>query len=173
MANSVILAITASFMGLSEEESKEFVTRYFWWLFFAAPVILGVLGGAYWGIARWLQTRRDRRRRHQIILAERVMALQHMVREAQEVSRELERYLVDRLTAMETLNARVDEQQQLAGLTTDQVEALDRRLARRFVGERRSGFIQQIVFLVVAFLLGFIVNWLSGPALDVLKGWTS
>lgn len=30
---------------------------------------------------------------------------------------------------------------------------------------------QQVVFLVLAFLLGFVVNWLSTPALDTLRGW--
>lgn len=101
------------------------------------------------------------------------MGLQTMVREAQEVSRELELYLEERLTALKELSEKVDNQERLASLTPEQVEALNKILRQQFTGNRRSGLIQQIVFLVLAFLLGFVVNWLSGPLLDIMQHWLS
>ncbi len=101
------------------------------------------------------------------------MGLQAMVREAQEVSRELELYLEERLAALNELSEKVDNQERLASLTPEQVEALNKILRQHFTGNRRSGLVQQIVFLVLAFLLGFIVNWLSGPLLDFVQHWWS
>ncbi|WP_020540128.1 hypothetical protein [Nonomuraea coxensis] len=67
----------------------------------------------------------------------------------------------------------MDDQERLASLTPGQVDALNKLLRRQFTGSRRSGLIQQVVFLILAFLLGFVVNWLSGPVLGIVQHWLS
>ncbi|MDF2709939.1 MAG: hypothetical protein K0R62_5591 [Nonomuraea muscovyensis] len=74
---------------------------------------------------------------------------------------------------MQRLSAQVDHQERLASLSPEQVEALDAALRRQFAGSRRSGLVQQVVFLVLAFVLGFVVNWLSEPVLAQLSRWWS
>jgi Flp pilus assembly protein TadB len=136
--------------------------------------VVGALGfGAMSGASALLARRRERVKRRESILTERAKGLQTMVREAQEVSRELELYLEERLAALQELSEKVDNQERLAALTPEQVEALNKILRQQFTGSRRSGLIQQIVFLVLAFLLGFVVNWLSGPLLEIVERWWS
>ncbi|MEV4840174.1 hypothetical protein AB0K05_37095 [Nonomuraea sp. NPDC049486] len=59
----------------------------------------------------------------------------------------------------------------LVQLTEEQTRMVDVVIGKHLVGQARAQLVQQVVFLVLAFLLGFVVNWLSTPALDTLRGW--
>ena len=76
------------------------------------------------GVSSLLARRRNRVRRRELVLTERAKGLQNMVREAQIVSRDLERYLEERLDALQRLSTQVDHRERLASLSPEQVEAL-------------------------------------------------
>jgi hypothetical protein len=92
-----------------------------------------------------------------------------MARETEEVAADLERYLKDRLAFLSRLTAQVADQERLLQLTQRQKESLNNVMLSHFERQSRSGLRHQILFLVIAFLLGFVVNWLSTPALDLLS----
>ena len=165
----------ASIMGVPTKgpDFDKFADRYYWWIFLGVPLSIGLIIAAVWGISLLLIRRREQAKRRELVLTSRAKVLQTMVREAQEVSRELERYLEERLFALNALNMQVEDKEHLAALTPEQIKALDRALRLQFSGQRRSGYIQQVIFLLLAFVLGFIVNWLSGPTLNELQHWWS
>ncbi|MBT2234749.1 hypothetical protein [Nonomuraea sp. NEAU-A123] len=175
----LIILIWAWATGHATEgpEFDKLFDQYFGWVLFGVPVGLVVVGafgwGAFSGLSALLARRKERVKRRESILTQRAKGLQTMVREAQEVSRELELYLEERLAALKELSEKVDGQERLASLTPEQVEALNKVLRKQFTGNRRSGLIQQIIFLVLAFLLGFVVNWLSDPMLGMVQRWWS
>ncbi|WP_271222486.1 hypothetical protein [Streptosporangium carneum] len=168
-----LLGIVAAIMGKPTRgpEFDTFMDRYFWWLYLGAPALAAVVTALTWGTSALLRRRRERVERRELVLTQRVRALRSMVRETQEVSHELERYLQERLAFLEELNRRVEEKQGLAAMSPETFTAFERVLDRRFRGQSRSGFVQQVVFLFLAFLLGFVGNWLSAPALDALQHW--
>ncbi|MFF4615813.1 hypothetical protein [Nonomuraea jabiensis] len=171
----VVIGFSAAVMGQPTEgpDIDKLLDRFYWWVALGVPVVIAVVVGSFWGATSLLARRRERVQRRELVLTERAKGLQTMVREAQEVSRELELYLEERLAALQELSAQVDNKERLASLTPEQVKALDEVLRRQFTGSRRSGLITQIVFLVLAFLLGFVVNWLSGPLLAIVQRWWS
>ncbi|GAA1619341.1 hypothetical protein ACFQY4_44725 [Catellatospora bangladeshensis] len=140
-----------------------------------------------WGYGRWSERARHRRERaaaRQLLLTERVNALHRkvgdtrqtlrgMARETEQVAEELETYLQRRLAFLDELTTEVQQREQLAQLTAAQTAAFDQALKRQFGRERRSGFWHQVGFALLAFLLGFLTNWLSDPLLAVIKAWYS
>ncbi|MBB6348900.1 hypothetical protein FHU36_005445 [Nonomuraea muscovyensis] len=174
-----LIGLVAGLTGTPSEGPAldQLLDRYYWWVALGLPAGIVVVGGSVWGVtsgvSSLLARRRNRVRRRELVLTERAKGLQNMVREAQIVSRDLERYLEERLDALQQLSAQVDHQERLASLSPEQVEALNTALRRQFAGHRRSGLVQQVVFLVLAFVLGFVVNWLSEPVLAQLSRWWS
>ncbi|MDQ3764364.1 MAG: hypothetical protein M3460_23175 [Actinomycetota bacterium] len=173
MVSAIILGIIGFLLGKPTQgpEFDEFFDQHWWKAFLGTPVLVVIVLVAVYGVPWLLTRRRERIMMRERVLTERAKALQTMVREAQEVSRELERYLGERLAALEALNTQMRDKEHLAKLTPDQVKALDEALRRQFIGHRRSELIKQVVFLILAFVLGFIVNWLSTPVLDELRHW--
>ncbi|WP_157382824.1 hypothetical protein [Nonomuraea coxensis] len=106
----LILQIAAWVTGRSTEgpELSKYYDQNFWWVFFGVPLGLAIVGALGWGAVSGLfalsARRRDRVKRRELVLTERTKGLQAMVREAQEVSRELELYLEERLAALKELS---------------------------------------------------------------------
>jgi hypothetical protein len=134
---------------------------------------------------RWRERvvrRRMREEKRKLRLAERVNALhakvgetrstlQAMAKETQDVAEELEEYLRERLEFLDSLSLEVQQKEQLSKLTPEMVVAFERALHTHFGNQRRSGLRSQIIFLVLAFFLGFVVNWLSSPTLAAMDRW--
>ncbi|MGW4471966.1 hypothetical protein ACWENQ_20040 [Nonomuraea sp. NPDC004354] len=147
---------------------------YFFSVLLGVPLVIFAVVTAVQRMVRARRRREELILRRKDVLTNRIEVLTTVVTEAKAVSNELELYLQERLAALDALSAQVEEKERLAALTPEQVKALEKALQRQFVGQNRSGLAQQAVFLVLAFVLGFVVNWLSDPALDWLEGlWTS
>jgi hypothetical protein len=128
------------------------------------------------------ERRRRREERRKLLLTERVNALHVKVREnqaslramaqeTQDVAEELEEYLRERLALIDELSARVLDNKVLSEQTPEMLAAFNKAMDARFGKERRSGLRTQFIFLVLAFILGFVVNWLSSPTLETLNRW--
>ncbi|MFI9846261.1 hypothetical protein ACIHFD_55205 [Nonomuraea sp. NPDC051941] len=170
-----VISLVGSLAGVDMEApaGQALLDRFYWWVALGVPGAIAAVGGSFWGVTTLLTRRRERVARRELILTERVKRLQDMVKEAQAVSRELERYLQERLVALQQLSAQVDSTERLAALTPEQVKALDDVLRRQFTGQNRKGFVTQIVFFLLGILVAFVVNWLSNPMLALVRNWLS
>lgn len=79
---------------------------------------------------------------------------------------ELQDDLATRTRVLEQLQADSERYERLASLNKEQAEAIQDLIGRQFTRQQRTSLWQQGLFLAPAFLLGFVVNWLSGPALQ-------
>ncbi|MFD2351075.1 hypothetical protein ACFSTC_19700 [Nonomuraea ferruginea] len=105
------------------------------------------------------------------MLESRAKAVQDVVRESASVSEDLDREIAEKLARLTELSARLEAVRKEVQLTEEQTRMVDVVIGKHLVGQARAQLVQQVVFLVLAFLLGFVVNWLSTPALDTLRGW--
>ncbi|MEU6720297.1 hypothetical protein ABZ897_53350 [Nonomuraea sp. NPDC046802] len=168
-----ILGIVGALLGMDPNtpELDKFLEDYFEPLYYGLPGLAVVVGGGGWGILRLLERRKERADRHTIVLETRAKAVQDVVRESASVSEDLDREITEKLAQLNELNARLEEMRKAVLLTEEQTRMVDVVIGKHLVGQARAQLVQQVVFLVLAFLLGFVVNWLSTPALDTLRGW--
>ncbi|MDX3101136.1 hypothetical protein ACIBO5_45000 [Nonomuraea angiospora] len=168
-----ILGIIGALLGMdaNSPELDKLFDDYFELVYYGLPGLAVVVGGGGWGILRLLERREERAERHTIVLETRAKAVQDVVRESASVSQDLDQEIAEKLARLNELNARLEELRKEVLLTEEQTRMVDVVIGRHLVGQARAQLVQQVVFLVLAFLLGFVVNWLSTPALDTLKGW--
>lgn len=79
---------------------------------------------------------------------------------------ELQDDLATRTRVLEKLQSDAERYERLASLNREQANAIQELIGRQFAGQRKASAWQQVMFLVPAFLLGLIVNWLSAPVLS-------
>lgn len=79
------------------------------------------------------------------------------------VLQELEDDLNDRTKLLERVQADAERYEQLATLNREQARAIENMVDRQFSRQARMAWWQWILSLVAAFILGLMVNWLSGP----------
>ncbi|TDD05393.1 hypothetical protein E1292_17155 [Nonomuraea deserti] len=169
----IILGVVGALLGMDPNtpELDKFFEDYFEPVYFGLPGLAVVVGGGGWGILRLLERRKERADRHTIALETRAKAVQDVVRESASVSEDLDREIAEKLARLNELNARLEEVRKQVLLTEEQTRMVDVVVGKHLVGQARAQFVQQVIFLLLAFLLGFVVNWLSTPALDTLRGW--
>ncbi|MFC5818686.1 hypothetical protein [Nonomuraea harbinensis] len=152
-------------------ELDKFFDDYFEPVYYGLPGLAVLVGGGGWGILRLLERREERADRHAIVLESRAKAVQDVVRESASVSEDLDREIAEKLARLTELTARLEAVRKEVQLTEEQTRMVDVVIGKHLVGQARAQLVQQVVCLVLAFLLGFVVNWLSTPALDTLRGW--
>lgn len=169
----IILGVVGALLGMDPNtpELDKFFEDYFEPVYFGLPGLAVVVGGGGWGILRLLERHKERADRHTIALETRAKAVQDVVRESASVSEDLDREIAEKLARLNELNARLEEVRKQVLLTEEQTRMVDVVVGKHLVGQARAQFVQQVIFLLLAFLLGFVVNWLSTPALDTLRGW--
>ncbi|GAA4513690.1 hypothetical protein [Nonomuraea ferruginea] len=169
----LILGLVGALLGMDPNtpELDKFFDDYFEPVYYGLPGLAVLVGGGGWGILRLLERREERADRHAIVLESRAKAVQDVVRESASVSEDLDREIAEKLARLTELSARLEAVRKEVQLTEEQTRMVDVVIGKHLVGQARAQLVQQVVFLVLAFLLGFVVNWLSTPALDTLRGW--
>ncbi|MEV4364392.1 hypothetical protein [Nonomuraea sp. NPDC049625] len=168
-----ILGIVGTLLGMDPNtpELDKLFEDYFEPVYYGLPGLAVVVGGGGWGILSLLERHKERADRHTIVLETRAKAVQDVVRESASVSQDLDREIAEKLARLDELDARLEEVRKEVLLTEEQTRMVDVVIGKRLVGQVKAQLVQQVVFLVLTFLLGFVVNWLSTPALDTLRDW--
>ncbi|MFE9694463.1 hypothetical protein [Micromonospora sp. NPDC005806] len=76
---------------------------------------------------------------------------------------DLERDLAVRMQLLQERQEQLEEYEQVASLTPEQREAIERMVAAQFAKEGKKAVRRDLTFLTVGVLTGFLVNWASDP----------
>ncbi|MFC4122404.1 hypothetical protein [Nonomuraea zeae] len=83
----------------------------------------------------------------------------------------LDREIEEKLARLAGLDARIEEARRQVTLSEEQARVVDAVVRKHFDSQSRAQLVLQVAFSILAFLLGFVVNWLSEPALTALRTW--
>ncbi|WP_328452758.1 hypothetical protein [Amycolatopsis sp. NBC_00438] len=79
------------------------------------------------------------------------------------ILRELEDDLSTRVALLQATQAKANEYERLASINAQQAQAIDAMVGRQFKRQGRASAIYWWAGVVLAFVLGLVVNWFSAP----------
>ncbi len=82
---------------------------------------------------------------------------------ARELMNELEDELAVRSATLQRLQADAQRYERLATLNAEQAEAVEELVGRQFRRQGRIAAMQWWLSVVLAIVIGFLINWLSAP----------
>jgi len=110
--------------------------------------------------ARWL---RPRLKPLALTYPDRILMVKEQLQSVGSLLRELEDDLATRTKLLEQRQADADRYEKLASLNKDQAKAVEDLVGRQFKRQGKASAIYWWVGLVLAFVVGLVVNWISGP----------
>ncbi|MGY6658677.1 hypothetical protein ACXIZN_41615 [Amycolatopsis sp. TRM77291] len=130
-----------------------------------APIFFSISGVVFvaMGSAFLVWVRRRESPPREVTFRDRVKAVKSHLESSGNLLRELEDDLATRTAILEQRQAEADRYEKLASLNEAQAKAVEDLVGRQFERQDKASAIYWWSGIAIAFVLGLVVNWISGP----------